>query len=94
MPGSSGVGAVLSGLLHQVMAQSDHLSPADLDRLSGTVVDLLTAVLAREVETDPSSFVTDPGALLVLRVRLFRRTYGITPARYRRLRDSSGTSPP
>lgn len=69
--GHDGIGALLSGLLHQVIAQADHLSPTDLERLSGTVVDLLTAVLAHEVETNPSSFVTDPGALLVLRVQMF-----------------------
>ncbi|WP_171074902.1 helix-turn-helix domain-containing protein [Nonomuraea basaltis] len=71
VPGHDGIGALLSGLLNQVMAQADHLSPTDLERLSGTVVDLLSAVLAHEAETDPSSFVTDPGALLVLRVQAF-----------------------
>ncbi|MFB4278481.1 helix-turn-helix domain-containing protein [Nonomuraea sp. MTCD27] len=69
--GRESVAALFSGLLHQVLAQAARMTRADTERLSGVIVDLLTSVLAHELETDPSPFVTDPGAVLVLRAQAF-----------------------
>ncbi|MGI5271285.1 helix-turn-helix domain-containing protein [Nonomuraea sp. CA-218870] len=69
--GCGSVAALFSGLLQQILAGAARMTRADTERLSGVVVDLLTSVLAHEMETDPSSFVMDPGAVLVLRVQAF-----------------------
>ncbi|WP_170223294.1 helix-turn-helix domain-containing protein [Nonomuraea turkmeniaca] len=71
MSGRDGIGALLCVLLRQLLEQTDHLSKADLSRLSGIVVDLIVALLAHEAEKDPSPFVTDPGKMLVLRIQAF-----------------------
>ncbi|MEV0307813.1 helix-turn-helix domain-containing protein [Nonomuraea fuscirosea] len=69
--GREGLGTLLSGLLHNILVQTECLSRVDMDRLSGVIVDLLTAVVAHEIEIDPSPSMADPGALLVLRIQAF-----------------------
>jgi AraC-like DNA-binding protein len=69
--GRESVAVLFNGLLHQVLAQAANMTRADSERLSGVIVDLLTAVLAHEMETDPAPFVMDPGAVLVLRIQAF-----------------------
>ncbi|MGJ6969012.1 helix-turn-helix domain-containing protein [Streptosporangium sp. G11] len=71
MSGRCGFGALLGGLLRQLVAQTEHLSATDLCRVSGVVVDLIAALLAHEAEKDPSSFVTDPDKMFVLRIQAF-----------------------
>ncbi|MEV4571080.1 helix-turn-helix domain-containing protein [Nonomuraea sp. NPDC049419] len=70
IPGHDGLGSLLRGLL-QGLTHAEHLSPADLTRLSGVTVDLLTAVLAHQIETNPAPNVADPAALLLLRIRAY-----------------------
>lgn len=70
IPGRDGLGSLLRGLL-QGLAHAEHLSPTDVTRLSGVTVDLLTAVLAHEIEADPTPDVADPAALLLLRIRAY-----------------------
>ncbi|MEU8379027.1 helix-turn-helix domain-containing protein [Streptosporangium sp. NPDC048865] len=71
IPGREGFGSLLSELLHNVLVQSERFERADTNRLSGVIVDLLTAVVAHEIEIDPSPNMADPGAVLVLRMRAF-----------------------
>ncbi|WP_440104587.1 helix-turn-helix domain-containing protein [Streptosporangium sp. H16] len=68
--GRDGLGSLLRDLLHSV-THTEYLSPADVNRLSGVTVDLLTAVLAHEIEADPAPSVADPSALLLLRIRAY-----------------------
>ncbi|MDH2424868.1 helix-turn-helix domain-containing protein [Sphaerisporangium sp. TRM90804] len=71
IPGRGGVAAVFGNLLHHLLSQADRLSPTDRDRLSVVVIDLVTALLAHELEIDPASFTADPGRVLVLRIQEF-----------------------
>jgi AraC-like DNA-binding protein len=71
MSGRDGIGALLRGLLLHLAAQAHSLRPADLERLSVVAVDLLVAMLAHEVETDPTSVVSDADTVLVLRMQDF-----------------------
>ncbi|GAA1647257.1 helix-turn-helix domain-containing protein [Nonomuraea maheshkhaliensis] len=71
MSGRHGVGAILGGLLQQSLSNAGHLLAADRGRLSTIVVDLLTALLAHELEKDPDTLLPDSGQVLVLRVQDF-----------------------
>lgn len=71
LPGDGGVGALLAGLLEQTLEQAARLMPSDAGRLASAIVDLVTAVLDRELRTGAEA--TPPGerAELFLRVRSF-----------------------
>jgi AraC-like DNA-binding protein len=71
LSGRDGIGAIFGSLLHQVLSQAGRLSGADRDRLSVIVVDLVTALLAHELEKDPAGLMADPGKVLVLRIQEF-----------------------
>lgn len=50
----SGVGAVFAAFMTQLTSDTATYSPADMSRLSSVAVDLLAAVLAHHLDTDPS----------------------------------------
>ncbi|MEW1836904.1 helix-turn-helix domain-containing protein [Nonomuraea angiospora] len=69
--GRQGVGALLADLLRGLVTRSDELSVADADRVSTVILDLVIAVLAHELETDPTPSLMDPNSVLILRIRAF-----------------------
>jgi AraC-like DNA-binding protein len=71
LSGENGVGALLGGLLRQLVAQAERLPSAHFGRLSDIVLDLITTLLAHELETDPTSALRDPGRVLLLRIQDF-----------------------
>ncbi|MEU8378564.1 helix-turn-helix domain-containing protein [Streptosporangium sp. NPDC048865] len=71
LPGREGIGALLSGLLHQLIAQPGRSSPSDALRLSTVILDLVAALLAHELDTDASGSMTDPRGVLLMRIQAF-----------------------
>jgi AraC-like DNA-binding protein len=50
IPGATGVGAVLSGFLGDLMRHAPEMSPVDTDRMSAVLVDLVAAAVAGRLE--------------------------------------------
>ena len=71
LSGRAGVGAMLADLLTRFIKETDTYRPADASRLSMVLLDLVTALLAHELEADsPVPPESRPRALL-LRVQAF-----------------------
>ncbi|WP_344744743.1 helix-turn-helix domain-containing protein [Streptosporangium vulgare] len=71
LSGRDGIGGLLSGYLHQLIAQLDSRSPSEALRLSTVALDLVAALLAHELDTDASGFLSDPNGVLLMRVQAF-----------------------
>jgi AraC-like DNA-binding protein len=71
MPGGRGVGALLRTLLWQLVSKFDRPTPADVVRVSGLLLDLVTAVLAHELEAEAAPALRDPDQVLILRMQAF-----------------------
>ncbi|MFF0885205.1 helix-turn-helix domain-containing protein [Streptomyces sp. NPDC003456] len=69
LPGHDSVGALLTACLRQALRQGPSLTSADAARLSPIVVDLITAVLAHELESDPRATPTGTRETLLLRLK-------------------------
>ncbi|GLW10716.1 AraC family transcriptional regulator [Microtetraspora sp. NBRC 13810] len=52
LPADVGIGGLLSGVLQHLITDTGPLRPADTVRIGGIVLDLLTSLLAHEVEAD------------------------------------------
>jgi len=53
LPARSGVGAAFAEFLTRLTADADAFTPADVSRMSSVAADLLTAVLAHHLDTEP-----------------------------------------
>ncbi|MEU4411170.1 helix-turn-helix domain-containing protein [Streptosporangium sp. NPDC023963] len=71
LSGKDGIGALLSGLLHQLIAQPGRRSPSDALRLSTVILDLVAALLAHELDTDASGSLSNPHGVLLMRIQAF-----------------------
>ncbi|MER5644283.1 helix-turn-helix domain-containing protein [Streptosporangium sp. NPDC002524] len=71
MSGKDGIGGLLSGYLHQLLAQPARRSPSDALRLSTVALDLVAALLAHELDTDVSDSLANPHGVLLMRVQAF-----------------------
>lgn len=71
LSGKDGLGALLSGFLHQLIAQPGQGSPAEALRLSAIALDLVTALLAHELDTDASDSLSNPHGVLLMRIQAF-----------------------
>jgi len=71
LPGGDGIGGLLSGYLHQLIAQPGRRSPSDALRLSTVALDLVAALLAHELDMDASGSLSDPQGVLLMRVQAF-----------------------
>ncbi|GAA4232099.1 AraC-like DNA-binding protein [Streptosporangium album] len=71
LPGQEGVGALLSGLLLQLVRQRDPLTPQEAVRVSTVILDLLATLLTRDLGTRPTASPNDPRRLLLMRVQEF-----------------------
>lgn len=69
--GRQGVAALLGDVLRGVVSRCHELSAADAARLRGVILDLVIAVLAHELEADPTPALTDPGRTLGMQIRAF-----------------------
>ncbi|MFI7453871.1 helix-turn-helix domain-containing protein [Nonomuraea sp. NPDC049714] len=70
LPGRDGVGSLLAGLLHRLIAQPEW-SACDLTRLSTILLDLVAALLGQRLDEDASAFQADPHHVLILRIKAF-----------------------
>ncbi|WP_063787259.1 helix-turn-helix domain-containing protein [Streptomyces sp. NBRC 110028] len=71
IPGREGVGALLTGFLSRLSADSGSYRPADGPRLGAVLVDLATAVLAHAAESDDAVPPETRQRTLFLRVQNF-----------------------
>ncbi|GAA1504903.1 helix-turn-helix domain-containing protein [Sphaerisporangium rubeum] len=71
IPGRDGVGALLRTMLWQLVSRFRNPTPADTVRVSGIVLDLVTAVLAHELEAESAPALRDADQVLVLRMQAF-----------------------
>jgi AraC-like DNA-binding protein len=71
LPGDTGLGALLATMLRQTLEQAAGLTSSDNGRLSTIVVDLITAVLAHELEADPACVPPLGREAMLLRVQAF-----------------------
>ncbi|MFC6084602.1 helix-turn-helix domain-containing protein [Sphaerisporangium aureirubrum] len=71
IPGRRGVGALLRTMLWQLASRFDRPTPADLVRVSGILLDLVTALLAHELEVEAAPALRDPDQVLILRMQAF-----------------------
>lgn len=61
LPGQDGVGALLSGILHQLIKQRDPLSSAEAVQVSMVVLDLVAALLSQRLAAGGPGSWTPPG---------------------------------
>ncbi|MFF7650605.1 helix-turn-helix domain-containing protein [Streptomyces sp. NPDC007983] len=71
IPGRDGVGALLTGFLSRLSADSDSYRPSDGPRLGSVLIDLTTAVLAHAVEAEDAVPPESRRRTLTLRVQNF-----------------------
>ncbi|MFJ3336693.1 helix-turn-helix domain-containing protein [Streptomyces sp. NPDC086766] len=71
LSGHSGMGALLATTVRQTLRQAAVLTRSDAGRLSGITVDLVAAVLAHELQSDPELGPSCTGETMLLRVRDF-----------------------
>ncbi|MEO3809078.1 helix-turn-helix domain-containing protein [Sphaerisporangium sp. B11E5] len=69
--GRHGVGGLLRTMLWQLVSRFDGPTPADTVRVSGIVLDLVTAVLAHELEADTAPVLRDADQVMILRMQAF-----------------------
>jgi AraC-like DNA-binding protein len=69
--GRQGVATLLGDLLRGIVTRSDELSAADVGRLSTVILDFVIAVLAHELEVDPTPSLTNPSRTLILQIQAF-----------------------
>ncbi|MGJ6967411.1 helix-turn-helix domain-containing protein [Streptosporangium sp. G11] len=71
LPARDGVGALLSGLLLQLVRQRDPFPPQEAIRISRVILDLLATLLAQALDTRSAAPPNDPRGLMVMRVQAF-----------------------
>ena len=69
LPGTSGVGALLTAFLDRLSADACEYTPADLSRLGNVLVDLLNATLAHRLDADGPRHLAQ--SILPLRITAF-----------------------
>jgi AraC-like DNA-binding protein len=82
--GRTGIGALLSGFVARTAHDIGHYGPADALRLSTTLLDLLSALLAHELEADGALPSESQQQILLQRIQVFVQQHlsdpGLSPA--------------
>ncbi|WP_329086538.1 MULTISPECIES: helix-turn-helix domain-containing protein [unclassified Streptosporangium] len=71
LPAREGVGALLSGLLLQLVQQRDPFPPQEAVRISTVILDLLATLLTQDLDARAATSPNDPRGLMVMRVQAF-----------------------